>query len=364
MTVPWPEGSATQPPTHNQMLKYLDDCGTWINDRREDLDRLDRKIQATTPQGVTDIAMTLTVWQAIKDRYTDLVKVWDSGRVIEIDMKKMAVMIWANLNDMLTPGTTISSGGGLAVSLPEACRMLEALISQLSSRYELAPVPTETTSRITQLLAQVERIREQSKLDPPGIREISEAQVDDLSAGVKDLIEKVNRGGDIGGFLGPIEVRAARMERDLIVGHAERAMLAQKVALVNQRRTALIQRGQAVGEIVRKTRLTVDPAPKYAVPSVEALGEIPLTQRELEEYLKRLDQVSTAFDVVQEANQKALAAKSVLMARFEKANTNRSKDSLTTSLATQIRELMGQTPTPMAIVEPLINAFEASGGQQ
>jgi hypothetical protein len=347
------------------MLTYLDDCGNWINDRRQDLDRLDRKVQATSPQGVTDIAMTLTVWQAIKDRYTDLVKVWDSGRVLDIDLKKIAVMIWANLNDMLTPGTTISSGGGLAVSLPEACRMLEALISQLSSRYELAPVSTETTARITQLLAQVERIREQAKLDPPGIREATEAQVANLASGVKDLVEKANRGGDIGGFLGPLEVRASLMERDLIVSHAERAMLAQKVGLASQRRTSMIQREHAVTEIVRKTRSSVDPAPKYAVPSVEALGEIPTTQGQLEEYMKRLDQVNAAFDVVQQANQQALAAKSSLTARFEKAYaTLGSADPLTASLATQIRDLMGQSPTPIAVVEPLINAFEATGGDR
>ena len=362
MTVPWPEGSATVPPTHPQLLKYLEDLGNWINDRRADLDRLDRKIQ-TTPTGLQDMAMTLTVWQTIKDRYTDLVKVWDSGRVIEVDLKKIAVMIWSNLNDMLTPGTNLSSGGGLAVCLPEACRMLEALISQLSSRYELAPIPTETSARITQLLAQVERIREQTNLDPPQIRQVTAAKATALAEDVKALVEKANRGGDIGGTLGPLEVLAATMERDLIVGNATRVMLEQKIALANQRRTALIAREQAVTDLVLKTQSAVDPAPKYAVPHVEALGAIPVIEKDLVDYLSRLDQVSAAFDFVQQANEKALATRAGLVTRFEQANLNQSSDPVAVALGEQIRELLGRTPTPVAVVEPLINAFEASRRQ-
>ena len=309
MSVPWPEGSPQQPPTSGQMLAYLDQLGTWIEDSRRDLDRLDQKFQTTgQTQGVQDIAMTLTVWQAIKDRYTDLNRTWDSGRVTDQDLKKLAVMIWSNLNDMLTPGTTLNSGGGLNLCLPEACRMLEALISQLSSKYQLAPVPTETSARIASLLAQVERIRDQSALDPPEARTVTDADIADLAADVQTLIDKADRGGDIGGILGPQEVRAARMERDLIVGHAERVMLAGKMNEARSRRAALMGREEAIRNLVAKTQASVSPAPKYAVPHVEALGEIPTTARELDAYLARLDQVSQALDIVQNANQIALNA--------------------------------------------------------
>jgi len=309
MSVPWPEGSPQNPPTAGQMLAYLSGLGTWIDDSRRDLDRLDQKLQAVgQAQGIQDIAMTLTVWQAIKDRYTDLNKTWDSGRVTDQDLKKLAVMIWANLNDMLTPGTTLNSGGGLSICLPEACRMLEALIAQLSTKYQLAPVPSEASARIASLLAQVERIRDQAALDPPDVRSVSDAEIADLAADVQTLIDKSERGGDIGGILGPLEVRAARMERDLIVGHSERAMLAGKINQARSRRTALISREKSIQDLVDKTRASVSPAPKYAVPHVESLGEIPQTSAELDAYLAALDQVSRAFDFVQNANQKALAA--------------------------------------------------------
>jgi len=331
----------------------------WIDSRRRDLDRLDKKVQ-TRDQGIQDMAMTLTVWQAIKDRYTDLVRVWDSGRVTPTDLKKIAVMTWANLNDMLTPGTTLTSGGGLSVSLPEACRMLEALVAQLSSRYQLAPVSTETSARIAALVAQVERIKDQTKLEPAQFQQTDAVAA--LEFGVKDLNEKANRGADIGGILAPLEVRAALMERDLIVGHAERAMLSQKVNAIKARRTALIARETAITALVEKTQASVDPAPKYAVPHVEALGEIPSTAPELDEYIARLEKVNAALDIVQKANQKALADLKALTTRFESAEAIKDpSDPLAASLSSQIRALLEQTPAPLSVIDPLIAAYEASG---
>ena len=364
MSVPWPEGSPQKPPTAQQMLAYLDQLGSWIDDRRRELDRLDQRIQAAgRDQGVQDMAMTLTVWQAIKDRYQDLLKRWDSGRVTETDLKSLAVMIWSNLNDMLTPGTSLNSGGGLALSLPEACRMLEALVAQLTSQYELAPVPSQISARIASLRAQLDRIQDQAQLDPPDIAAASRAYVAELADDVTKLVEKADRGGDIGGLLGPTEVRAARLERDLIVGHAERAMLAQKVAQARARRDALVAREAAVTALVKQTQAAVSPAPKYAVPHVEALGDVPTTGQPLDAYLARLDQVSAALNVVQQANQAATAALGELKARLEKAGAAHAQDTspLSASLRAQIDTLLAQSPAPMAVITPLIAAYEASG---
>jgi hypothetical protein len=365
MTVPWPGFTTQAPPTSPQMLAYLDELGTWLDDQRRGLDRLDQKLQAVGhAQGLQDMVMTLTVWQAVKDRYTDVTKVWDSGRVTEVDLKKLAVMVWSNLNDMLTPGTTLVTGGGLNVTLPEACRMLEALANQLSSRFQLAPVPTEASARFAALLAQVDRIKDQSKLDAPEIRQATATAVDDLAGEVKAMIDKADRGGDVGGIIGPLEVRAARLERDLIVGHAERVQLAQRRAAAKRQTEALTARELAVADLVRRTQARVTPAPKYAVPHVAALGDIPGTADRLEAYLTRLAQVSAALDVVQTANEQAYARRDQVLARLEKSEATRSEpgDPLAAALATQIRELLGRSPAPLAVVEPLLAAYEASGG--
>ena len=361
MTPPIAPGSPQTPPTAQQMLAYLDQLARWTAEARGAIDRIDQKVQEAHPgQGTQDIAMTLTVWQAVNTRQNDLLKVWDSGRVTEIELKKLGALIWGNLNDMLTPGATISSGGGLALSLPEACRMLEALISQLTARLQLANVPTEASARIAALRAQLERIRAQAALDPPPVRQATGAAITALADDLSKLIATADRGGDIGGVLGPLEVRAARLERDLIVGHAERAMLADKIKQAQSRRAGLAAREQAVSELAARARASVAPAPKYAVPRVAALGEVPTTSADLDSYLARLDQVSKALDMVQQANLQALARKDQLAARLDKVKTADS-DPLADALRTQIRGLLDQSPSPLTVVEPLITAYEATG---
>ncbi|MCL2735577.1 MAG: hypothetical protein FWD75_02970 [Propionibacteriaceae bacterium] len=364
MSAPWPVGDAQNPPTAQEMLAYLDSLGTWIDDSRRQLDRLDQKLQETgNGPGVQDLSMTLTVWQAIRTRYQDLLTTWDSGRVTEVDLKKLAVLTWSNLNDMLAPGASISSGGGLALSLPEACRMLDALVAQLSSRYQLVTIPTQTSARITALLAQMDRIHDQAQLDPAPVRALTDAPVADLAAAIKDLVDKADRGGDVGGLLGPVEVRAAQMERDLIVTHAERQMLGEKIAQAQTRRESLIYREKAVLDLVAKTRASVDPAPKYAVPHVESLGEVPDRADLVDAYLARLDQVSAALDIVQQANEEAYALIAALVSRLEKAQAvaGPGADPVRETLVTQVNDLLHRSPVPVQVVEPLIRAVEASG---
>jgi hypothetical protein len=346
-------------------MAYLPQLEQWIDQTRATLDGLDRKIQQASPdQGVHDMAMTLTVWQAVSDRYHDLDRTWDSGRVTEVQLRTLGAMIWGNLNDMLTPGTTLTTGGGLALSLPEACRMLDALVTQLSTRYQLGPVAPQAAARIAGLRAQLERIRQQVALDPPQILATTAGPVNQLSHDVDELVAMADRGGDIGGIIGPLEARAARMERDLIVAHAERAQLAAAVGQARNRQAQLIAREQAVTTLVAATQAEVTPAPKYAVPHVEALGPVPNTIADLPAYLAKLDQVNRALDLVQQANLQANARKQGLAQRFQAARTAASANqSLTQTLGTQIEQLLTSRPAPLDVIEPLIAALETAGRQ-
>ena len=56
--------------------------------------------------------------------------------------------------------------GGLAVSLPEACRLSDALAGQLRTKLALAPGADAAAARISELRAQLERIRDQVGLEP------------------------------------------------------------------------------------------------------------------------------------------------------------------------------------------------------
>ena len=104
------------------------------------------------------------------------------------------------------------------MSLPEACRLSDALLSQLRVKLGLDPSGAEITERVRQLRAQMERIREQIDLEPAGAPQQQAAlEQSRLARRLKELAEKASRGGDVGGLLGPLEIDAATFERDLIV---------------------------------------------------------------------------------------------------------------------------------------------------
>ena len=73
---------------------------------------------------------------------------------------RLAKLIWGRLD--------AAAASGLSVSLPEACRLSDALVSQLRVRLGLEVSGAEITARIRQLRAQMERIRDQVDLEPAG----------------------------------------------------------------------------------------------------------------------------------------------------------------------------------------------------
>jgi hypothetical protein len=173
----------------------------------------------------------------------------------------------------------------------------------------------------------------------------------------------MNRGGDIGGILGPIEIKAAQLERDLIVSNAERSMASQRFSQASDHRAALLDHEKKVRTLVATTKASVDPAPKYAVPEVEALGEVPTGGQELEAYIAKLKQVTQAFDTVSQANNQALHHKEKLTERFHQAQQRGGTGELLVTLENQITDLLDTAPTPMAVLEPLIESYEAAGAQ-
>ena len=102
----------------------------------------------------------MAVWKAVSDRYELLLATWNSGRVGITELTRMSTLIWGRLD--------ASTASGLSVSLPEACRLSDALLSQLRVKLGLDPSGMEITERIRQPRAQMERIREQIDLEPAG----------------------------------------------------------------------------------------------------------------------------------------------------------------------------------------------------
>ena len=296
----------------DQARLYLEQLGQWRDGRRAELDQLDQAA-LQSPNGAaatSDITLSMALWKAASDRYDQLLAAWDSGRVGPTERLRLATLIWGRLDT--------DAASGMAVSLPEACRLSDALASSLRVRLGLEVSGAEITERIRQLRAQMERIRDQVTLEPAGTAQQQAAgQQARLARRVKEIADKAARGGDVGGLLGPLEIDAATFERDLIVGGARRRETAVLARQVQDQRGELEARETALRQLALECVRRVDPAPRYAVPDVELLGTVPESPAEVESYRRRLDQVSRALTVAERAYGQALTEYRELADRLE-----------------------------------------------
>jgi len=360
-------GPVTAPPAPGRMgvevpaaqaMTYLTQLGQWRDGRRAELDQLDQAALGS-PNGAAatgDITLSLALWKAVSDRYEQLLAVWDSGRVGPTERMRLATLIWGRLDP--------DAASGLAVSLPEACRLSDALASSLRVRLGLEVSGAEITERIRQLRAQMERIRDQVTLEPAGAAQQQAAgQQARLARRLKDIAEKAARGGDVGGLLGPLEIDAATFERDLIVGGARRREAAVLVRRARDRRAELEAREAALRDLVAECVRRVDPAPRYAVPDVELLGPVPDPGAEVEAHLRRLDQVSRAMTVAERAYDQALGEYRELADRLEayraKATATGIADRPDIARAyAMAREELAREPCRMVLAGQLVTLYQ------
>lgn len=356
-------------------LAYLEALGRWVTDRRNELDQLDRAALAS-PESASlthDVMLSMALWKSVSDRETLLRTTWDSGRVGRVERERMASLVWGRMDAGVDPAlvarssavpTPAGAGGGLSVSLPEACRLSDALAAQLRVRLAFDPSGMVTADRIRQLRAQLERIREQTGLEPAGDRQVEAARRQaQLGRRLSDVADKAGRGGDVGGLLGPLENEATTYERDLIVGAAQRREAGAKVERVRTVRADLEIRETALRALVDACVAAVDPAPRYAVPDVDALGPVPNTAAALDAYLARLTQVSRAMTHAQDAYSAALSERDELSSRLEAlhalgvatgvADLPDVRD--TYDLATRV---LSRCPTPLAAATPLVALYQ------
>ena len=385
-TAPNAPGRLGEPVDLMELRTYLIELDGWLDARRGELEALDEAVrtsehaEALTP----DIALGLQLWQAIQNRYRRLLQVWDRGRVGRKEREQLASLVWGRLDEGAWGGST---GSGL--SLPEACRMSDALTGQLRSRLQLDPAGTEAVGRLRDLRASMERLRDQVALEPPETQGRARAQLGALEERLESMSEKAGRGGDIGGLLGPLEADAATFERDLIVGGVLRRQggaapqppaaapqgggqqaqqppapaqpsIEQRREHAGRLRADLISRGQQLDEFVARVVAQVPNPPKYAVPDVSALGPVPSQASEIDGYLARLERVGKAMEQIDRAYSEALRTSEVLgneliMLRSEIAN-QKVADPLLDQLMVIADQMAAMKPRPDQALDVLMDA--------
>ncbi|MBP8919623.1 MAG: hypothetical protein KBG85_07955 [Micropruina sp.] len=362
VTAPAAPGKLGEPVQPQAMVGYLAELDAWLAARRAELAAIDAEILGRRLDALTsDLQLSLALWQAVKSRNDLLLVTWDSGRVGQAECARLSSLIWGRLDTGAAPSAQLA---GMAVSLPEACRLSDALVAQLRQKLNLDPNTEQLSRRLRDLRAQLERIRDQIRTEPPPSVEAAAAEVAALAARVSDLEAKRERGGDVGGLLGPLEIDAARFERDLIVGGAKRRENRDALARARELTDELTAREQALRQLVANAVEAVSPAPKYAVPEVAALGPVPNTRAAIDAHLARLTQVSRAMQVVQEAYSGALAERDAQLAlvsalRAKAAALGHGEHPEFVVLTDSAERLLRHRPAPMAVVRQVLPASQA-----
>lgn len=372
LQAPAAPGRLGEPIDTLQLRGYLIALDAWLDARRAELESLDEVVR-TNPNAealTPDIALGLQLWQAIQSRYRRLLQVWDRGRVATKEREQLASLVWGRLDDEAWGGHAASG-----LSLPEACRMSDALTGQLRSRLQLDPAGTQAVGRLRDLRASMERLRDQVALEPQATAGPARAQLGELEERLAAIQEKAGRGGDIGGMLGPLEADAATFERDLIVGGVLRRQQAaqapagqpasqddraERAEVAGRMRADLIARGQQLDDLVARVAASIPNPPKYAVPDVTALGPVPTEQAQLDAYLNRLKQVAKAMDMIDHAYAEAVRgtqvqANELIMVRAEADQQGIDDPRLATLLHTA-EEMLSLSPQPSLAITALIDA--------
>lgn len=344
-----------------ELLRYLDAMMRWRDQRRTELDALDRAAlelsDPTDRAAVTpDVTLSMTLWQAVADRLDLILATWDNGRVGEQERRRITTLVWGTLEQ---PGSRGQQA--LAVSLPEACRLSDSLASSLRSRLRLDGADPDLAGRLRALRQQVERIADQVAL-VPSRRRGSAAEVHaQLDQRLTDITDRARRGADVGGLLGPLESQAATVERDLIVAASARAHAKADHQQATREVAELSARGEALRQLAARARAQVTPAPTLGIPDVSALGPVPTDPEELTAYLSRLERVERALAHAHAEYAAALARRQDLaeqVARLRAALEALPDAGAMQALMAEADALLATEPTDLTRLEALVRAQE------
>ena len=224
----------------NEAFAYLRDLGVWRDKRKAELDSLDAAALASHDRDSfsRDMLVSMALWKAISDRYDLLTVTFDSGRVGPTEAARLSTLVWGRLDvapDSAAATISPATSGALGLSLPEACRLCDAMTSSLRARLSLEPSGAEVGTRLKDVRATIERIRDQVALAPAGVeREAARSLLTRLEQRLVDITDRAKRGAEVGGMLAPLELEAAGAERDLIVGAGRRVETARDAARAAQ----------------------------------------------------------------------------------------------------------------------------------
>jgi hypothetical protein len=268
------------------------------------------------------MTVSMALWKAIHDRYELLKVTFDSGRVGAVQAEQLSTLIWGRLD--VTPGVgrdaerarvPSAAEGALAVSLPEACRLSDAMTSSLRARLALEPSGLDIGIRVKAIREGIERLRDQIALTPPGAARDKNHRSHRLSAAplrCHRARQARRRRRRLPRPAGDRRRRpGARPHRRR--GSSTSRERARRRHRAHAKVTELAARGDAIRAMQTQCLASLNPAPKLAVPDVRALGAVPDDPDAVDALLARLQLVSRALDQAHETYARALGERDQLL---------------------------------------------------
>ncbi len=199
-------------------------------------------------------------------------------------------------------------------------------------------------------------------LEPALTRDAAVDRLAALMARLEGIADRAGRGADVMGMLAPLEMDAATYERDLIVGNARRRDARDQVLAARRKRAELEAREAELEKLAATCVATVDPAPRFAVPDVDALGPVPNTPDAIGPYLDRLDRVDQAMDFAHERYATALAQHEGLLdllrgyvIKAEGLGVAGAEELV--AAEAQARAVLDRRPAPVAVCQQLVATY-------
>lgn len=351
-------GVAIEPP---KILAYLTAISAWRDGLYATLEQLDQRAQraAGFASLTTDMTLAYAVWQSINDRIAQITTTWDSGRVQRKEREEIAGLIWGRLHP--------KAGGGLPVSLVEACVLADALVGQLRTRIDAdALAGSGDSARLPALREQLSRCRTMAK-------ELGEPleRVEALTARLEATTSTIATGINAKGALDQLDLDLSALERDLIVGASTSQRIDRDTRDAQQRLVAMVAFEQQARAVAARCIDKIAHPPKLAVPSVAALGPVPSgasTERTairlaLDAYLTRLALVDKALHQAQDAYQRPLAERDDLRGVLESyramaGHRGHGEDPVATALFAQAKDVLWSAPCDLAEARRLVAAYQ------
>jgi hypothetical protein len=368
-TAPSATGGLTNPPTSDELRRYVEQLAAWRATLDHDLDALDRRAQSSrTPDAYSDdVSLAMALRASIDARGDDLVRLWDGGRVGATELARAAELMWGRLPDTL--------GNPSAFSLTEACTLVSALYERIATQLSGDAIAgSGATDEIVALRETLDRASRSAR----ALRR-REDDVVALSLRLETLLNGATQ-TDIAARVSELANEAFALEASLIKEIGLRATVINDASAAASTRSRLLSDEATVRATAAEARLKIAVVPTLAIPSVDSVGEapgVPVTEvdaapgswtearTQLDAYLAQLARIDAALQEAAARYGAGLARRADLRGllgayRDRAQRSGLGEDDALAAQYESARDVLYSAPCDIAEAERLVSVYQQS----